>query len=127
MKSKERDFGRCWEVPPYFICHLFESKHSKFGYALPAYELTRHLFDAYPLDFSENEWREKVFQLEDLVNKLPYLEDDERFSCRGEAEDIKAVWDWYKKYYPSSMSMIPTRRRDKFVAGVNQALCDNVI
>lgn len=35
-------------------------------------------------------------------------------------EDSQAVWAWFKRYFPKCMELVPARRREQFVAGVQK-------
>lgn len=61
-----------------------------------------------PYDLEDDEWQEEVEKLKALLAE----------------EDGEAVWAWFKRHYPKTMKLVPARRRDQFVAGVQQAYED---
>lgn len=61
----------------------------------------------------------------DMVNDAYGVEDpDERIEqmwTHINANDEKAIFGWYRRNFPACMRLVPSRRREKFVAGVLQA------
>jgi hypothetical protein len=75
------------------------------SYAAETWHLTNALGSQQPCDVDLDDWVEEVEKLEELVI----------------ADDDDGVWGWFREHYPRCMALVPTRRRDQFVAGVKQA------
>jgi hypothetical protein len=106
--------GRHTGCPTYFkaCCHE-ASQGGELGYKRPARELSRHLASEVPYDISDEDWRD---ELEELSNLLAVTRPD------GDA-----VWSWFVTHYPRCMELIPKRRRDQFLDGVYQAYEEEII
>jgi Holliday junction resolvase RusA-like endonuclease len=98
--------GQHLGVPTFFraCCHE-ASRGNEWTYAHPGYHLVIHLWDQQPYDFDEDKWSKEI---ERLTGALDQGDDD-------------GVWNWFKEHFPKCMRLVPSRRKDQFVAGVRQA------
>lgn len=67
----------------------------------------------------------------DMINDAYGVEDpDERIEqlwTRINANDVKAILGWYRRNFPACMRLVPSRRRQKFVAGVLRAVEEGLV
>ena len=90
-------------VPTFFKALCAEARlGGANGYYVAAHELTRHLHSNVPDELYEEEW---LAELDRLVEMILAERDD-------------AVWEWFNHYLPKCMTLIPKRRKDRFLAGV---------
>jgi hypothetical protein len=101
-----RCLGQHCGVPSFFrACCAEASRGREWTYAHPGYHLAIHLSSQEPYDLDEDGWAKEI---ERLVRALDQQEDD-------------TVWSWFKQHFPKCMRLVPSRRKDQFVAGVRQA------
>lgn len=93
-------------VPGFFrACCREASRGGDFGYDHPGYHLAMHLNDQMPYDVEEDEWTEELATMTDLLTE----------------DDIEGVWDWFRRRFPRAIKLVPARRREQFVRGVQRA------
>ena len=92
-------------VPTYFRVSCLEAqKGGDGGYGNPGYALASHLYEL-PDDTEGDEWLDQV---ERLIGFL-------------EAGEDEVAWDWFVSRYPRAMELVPRRRKDSFIEGVQRA------
>jgi len=97
--------------PSYFRAACFAAAHGVGrGYFDVGRTLAGSLASEIPHDIEDPEWRPEVELLEDLIERR--------------AAD-EAIWQWFKDRFPRCMALVPTRRRDHFVAGVKVAYLED--
>lgn len=95
-----------WGVPSFFRCRCFEAAEGgKFSYSDAAWHLSIHLRGQIPDGFDEDEWDREI---EGLAEHL-------------KLDDGDAVLKWFDEYYPRCMELVPSRRRQQFLKGVELA------
>lgn len=93
-------------VPSFFRACCFEAAQGgESGYFGAGWHLANSLGSQIPDDLEIEEWQDEIDALQEL------LADD----------DGQGVWAWFRYHYPKCMALVPTRRREQFVAGVRQA------
>jgi hypothetical protein len=96
-------------LPSYFRASCYTaSRGGCGGYFSVGRTLAGSLANEIPYDLEEDEWVTEVQSLEELMG----------------AGDDEAAWLWFKTHYPRCMAIVPTRRKDRFLAGVRSAYED---
>jgi hypothetical protein len=94
-------------VPTFFRALCYEATRGKtYGYMIVGYEFARHTPSLVACGYANRE--EFVAQLGLLKAAL-------------DAGDVDAIWEWYWDEYPWCMSLVPARRKNTFVKGVQGA------
>jgi hypothetical protein len=93
-------------VPSWFRGTCFEAAQGgTSNYSHAGYKLARSLGSVQPWEAGDDEWTAAVEQLKTLID--------------NDNED--AVWDWFAEHVPKFVALIPSRRRDQFLAGIYRA------
>ena len=92
-------------VPSFFRACCFEAANGGGGYSVPGWHLANALGSQIPYDLEVDEWQAEIKTLRDLLAN----------------ENGEEVWTWFKRHFPKCMALVPTRRREQFVAGVQGA------
>jgi hypothetical protein len=93
-------------VPSFFRANCYEaSKGGAGGYVNAGWHLASAVGTQSPYDVELDEWQHEVDALKLLLDH----------------DDNEAIWKWYACHYPRCMQLVPSRRREQFVAGVRQA------
>jgi hypothetical protein len=105
-RAMEHTIPRHTGVPSFFRACCYEASLGGVNtYRLAAWHLTIHLYDQVPDNAEIDDWEKHVERL--------------RAACGKEDEDI--IWDWFKRYYPKCMRLVPSRRKKQFTDGVLDA------
>ena len=91
-------------VPTFFRALSAEARRGgSNGYSVAGYELARHLEDLVPYDIDNtDEWLTLVNDLQEMIL----------------AEDDDGAWQWFERYLPKCIGLIPKRRKEQFLTGV---------
>ncbi len=93
-------------VPTFFSALVREAQHGGTnGYVYPGRDLASAVGTQVPNDIENDEWSDEVEVLKEALSE----------------DDDAAVWKWFQVHYPRCMELIPTRRREQFMAGVKMA------
>jgi hypothetical protein len=93
--------GAC---PTFFVGNVITAKCSREGYAEAGYHLAIHM-----REMVENEVEDHVLaDLDQVVGKHP--------------EQLDRIWAWMQRVLPRCMRLVPARRKDSFLRGVERAL-----
>jgi len=102
----KRCVGQHCGVPSFFrACCAEASRGREWTYAHPGYHLAIHLSGQEPYDLDEDAWAKEI----------------ERLTSALDQQDDDTVWSWFKQHFPKCMRLVPSRRKDQFVAGVREA------
>ncbi|MGV3722457.1 MAG: DUF1778 domain-containing protein [Actinomycetota bacterium] len=93
-------------VPTFFRARCLEaSRGGSSSYGDAGYHLCLNLGSQQPYDLTNEAWDECLDQLREFADE----------------QDEAGIISWFEKLYPRCMSLVPTRRRSQFAAGVYQA------
>jgi hypothetical protein len=81
------------------------------GYEIVGFSLASALGSEVPYDLDDDEWADEI----------------ERIGKAIDGDDDAGVWQWFQAHFPKMMKLVPTRRRESFVAGVRRAYDDGKI
>lgn len=97
---KPRGRGPC---PTWFFATCHEaSQGGAATYAWAGRKLMGALAGEMPYEYAEDEWHDKLEQLEELLG----------------AEDDEQVIEWFERELPRCMKLVPKRRREQFLKGM---------
>ena len=99
-------------APSYLKALCFEAAQGGAGgYSHVGYRLAAGVGAEQPHDVEENEWADEVEKLSEMLDR----------------DDSEPVWRWFRDHYPKIMALVPTRRREQFLAGVREAHQEGLI
>ena len=93
-------------TPSFFraACHT-AAQGGASGYASAGWHLATSVGGESPYDLELDDWVEEIDVLLGLAAE----------------DDRDGVWAWFARHYPKAMTLVPARRRDRFVEGVLRA------
>jgi hypothetical protein len=100
-----------------------EHRHITGSYSHPAYHLCLHLANLVPLELDQDQWETELARLGALLRPAGSAGPEAGPGRRTDA----GIWEWFQKFYPKCMALIPRRRRHQFVAGVRSAFEDGIL
>jgi hypothetical protein len=106
-RSKPKGYGAC---PTFFLARCRESREGgSRGYLDAGYTIAGALPGLGPDDIEEDRWSGEIDRLNGLI--------DER--------DDVAILDWFGRFLPRCLALIPRRRRRNFLEGLYRHSEDN--
>jgi hypothetical protein len=92
-------------VPTYFRASCFDASRGEGGgYFAVERTLAGSLGSEIPYELEDDEWQSEVERLEEFM--------------------AAAAWSWLRAHYPRCMALVPSRRKERFLAGVRDAYHD---
>jgi hypothetical protein len=99
--SRKTAFGG---IPGFFRASIEEAKRGgSGGYETAGWQLANSLDSTIAGDLTLAQWQREIGAL------------------MKEIDDDDAVWAWFSSKFPKCMGLVPTRRKDQFLAGVRRA------
>jgi len=95
---------RSCACPAFFVRNVITAKASRHGYAEAGFHLAIHMREII-------EGEVDAFVVADLEDAL-----------RDHPEQLHRIWSWMNRTLPCCMKLVPARRKDSFLRGVERAL-----
>jgi hypothetical protein len=112
LKKPEPAKGAFRGVPTFFRALCDEAtRGGSLGYEGVGFSLARTIPSMCPDDLTMEEWESEVETLVELV--------------KDETHDL--VWSWLVGHFPKCMELVPSRRKDQFLAGFYRHIEENGI
>jgi len=106
VSNRQNINGAHGGVPKYFRAWCFTAQHGGgSGYADIGYSFSSSIGNEVPDDIGLDDWVEELDKLLECLK----------------ASDEDGTWKWFKLHYPAAMKLIPSRRREQFLLGVEKA------